>query len=1121
MTFTFSEQRNHWKPALLVGFLAAACSSSSNDDPAGNLLGQMTLPSVSVTEGQEWRINRPIQFNFSQAVDFDTVNQTTISIAQANGAAAVGTFLSDPNDPRVVIFQPSCPTLADLSDSGLAPGSSYRIRVGDTSNSVSVVRSTSGAGLTLGTNRSFVTPSGTLASELFIDLVPGAPSPRVLPVSDGLDDRTTYMEIGLDDADRTYFVRDVFGNGQLPGGAKSPLNLYSRVDSQMSVIVELNQPVNPIESNINSDRIFLEYLQPGGLGWARFESRIALVENCSLTGAKVRVTPVGVLPQDSQIRVVVAPEFEDLVGNTNNQALVNFALMDTGIFEEAGVPVEFADEVRTEFVFSGDDPLSREDTDALLDTPPARWGDGQLVAAFDFSGTGGPGGDFDWHVPANTDFVFDTTQTVIVGGPDGVPTTFLTVINGKLDINDLVLPDTSRILIQGNQRAEFLISGTAQIDGQIIANGANATGVFTLDTPNQPEPGAAGRAGGGSGGVASFLTTQSTPRGGNGEGAFRASGLGGEGGEAGYASGTAASRRGGGGGGCVLGAAVLVPNGGGSGECDPLTRPFIPDQTLNGLDPEDGFPGMTTAKSPFDPNRWPYGGHMSVGPFDPLSTDDNFFGLLRKNVGQPDEFPIRGELTSPTAGAGGGAGGDATKASTYPPATLIPGNEDKGSGGGGGGGSFTMLTLGDITFGSGGKISANGGTGNGGENVSGWDRVGAGSGGGSGGHIILQSASRIDMSAVPPGTRAITAIGGQGGAGARNNASCGTSGGAEECGATSPNQDARHTGAATDNPFSPSVCNTGAGITRAAGGDGGPGLIQLHVNKVPVPGDNSSDILHPGGDQNNNLYAAIKPPPLGYDNNDGGSWVDQPVPFFGRLSKSQSTWISLGEIATDPLTGAATPITFLFDGTTPADGLIDSALGVVIPVDPILEPAANIAQPGLPDISADDPRTLLFDASELAPADVIYKRNPALLARFELRIGLVRMTVASATYDVDTDVLAVTVESTDPELPGAGQASLVPRYFRVETNGVADALPGTSEIKVEFQAAGRNSLGVPDEFNATPWLTDIDALNAHPDNMGFRFVRFRVSFDIAATGGGLSFNTPRPQIDFLNLSFSF
>ncbi len=1136
MTLSFSGLRTSRKSALVAALLAAACSSGS-DDGGGSITSQMTLPSVSVTQGQEWKINRPIRFTFSQPVDFSTVDSTTINISKLNGEAAVGGFLSDPTDARVVVFQPACPTEADLSDAGLEPASTYRIRVADVNNSSNTVRSTSGQPLQLGTNRSFVTPAGTEPSELFIDLVPGAPSPRVLPVTDGNDGAATYVEVGLDDTDRMYFARDPFGNGVLPGGEMVPLNLYSRVSTRMTVVIELNQPVNPLSTNINSQRVFLEYLQPGGLGWARFESRVELVANCTLTGAKLRLTPTGVLPQNSQVRAVLAADFEDLVGNANSSNLSNFALMSTETFEEGGVPVEYADEIRVDFSFAAGTPLSLEDDQALLDSPPADWGNGRLAAAFDFGGTGGPGGDFDWHVPANTDFVFDTTQTVIVGGPDGVPTTFLTVLNGRLDIDDLVVPATSRILIQGNRRAEFLISGSAQIDGRIVADGAHADSVFTLNTPFQPEPGAAGRAGGGSGGTGSYLTSQSTPRGGNGDGPFGAIGAGGQGGESGWSAGSSnwSAKRPGGGGGGVLGKDVQVVNTTTVGEeCDPALRQFIPDQEYIGLDAEDGFPGPTSSKSAIDSNRFPYGGMMSAGPFDPVSDEDDFLGLLRKNVGTPQESTVRGELESPTAGAGGGAGGDSTAASSYPPAFTNT-TEKKGCGGGGGGGSFALYTLGNIVFGPSGQISANGGAGDGGENVIGWDRIGGGSGGGSGGHIIVQTASTIDMSQVSANNLAITAFGGQGGTGGPGSTSGGTGGGADQNttrpgGQTTPNADRRHRGSLAsptrpDNPFSVTVCDWETSTTYqkdSAGGDGGPGLIQIHVGEVPTQGDPSSDITLPLG--TTNIYDLVKPAPLGFridPADEQWKWIDQPVPFYGRFSKAQSLWVPLGEVATDPTTGNPTPITFFFGGTDPATGLIQSNLGTVPSLPSLLAPAADVSQPGLPEISADDARTILFDASELAPADVIFTRNPGLLGQYELVVGATSMTVATADYDETMDVLSVTVSSSGPEIPDAGLAELIPRYFRVETNGVPDALPSSSEITIEFQAAPRNVLGNPDEANATAWVTDLDDLNTDPNNPDFRYLRFRVEFDISAMGGSLTFATPRPQLDFINIGFRF
>src|SRR6185503_16762829 len=38
-----------------------------------------------------------------------------------------------------------------------------------------------------------------------------------------------------------------------------------------------------------------------------------------------------------------------------------------------------------------------------------------------FDGTGGPGGNFAWVVRAGEVFFFDTTETLVLGGPGGVP----------------------------------------------------------------------------------------------------------------------------------------------------------------------------------------------------------------------------------------------------------------------------------------------------------------------------------------------------------------------------------------------------------------------------------------------------------------------------------------------------------------------------------------------------------------------------------------------------------------------------------------------------------------------------------------------------------------------------
>lgn len=66
-----------------------------------------------------------------------------------------------------------------------------------------------------------------------------------------------------------------------------------------------------------------------------------------------------------------------------------------------------------------------------------------------FGGTGGPNGDFDWVVRDGDVFLFDTTSTLIVGGPDGVPTTTQLATNGVVDVRNLLIEEGAVVRVQG------------------------------------------------------------------------------------------------------------------------------------------------------------------------------------------------------------------------------------------------------------------------------------------------------------------------------------------------------------------------------------------------------------------------------------------------------------------------------------------------------------------------------------------------------------------------------------------------------------------------------------------------------------------------------------------------
>ncbi len=191
------------------------------------------------------------------------------------------------------------------------------------------------------------------------------------------------------------------------------------------------------------------------------------------------------------------------------------------------------------------------------------------------------------------------------------------------------------------------------------------------------------------------------------------------------------------------------------------------------------------------------GGMPGPGAFRDTDPANDFWGRKRDPL---TGSLIEGELAAPRPGAGGGAGGDAIGSDVFPPvySGAYASYADKsGAGGGGGGGLVTLLSA-RIGVGATGAIRVDGGIGNTGENVLGFGHIAGSSGGGSGGMLILQ-ADLVDLSSA--GADAMSAIGGIGG---------------EDDGDAYPG-------------------------SLSGGGNGGPGLIQVHVQS------SAQDLLLPAG----------------------------------------------------------------------------------------------------------------------------------------------------------------------------------------------------------------------------------------------------------------------------------
>jgi len=494
----------------------------------------------------------------------------------------------------------------------------------------------------------------------------------------------------------------------------------------------------------------------------------------------------------------------------------------------------------------------QDDRIAARDEP----GEGSDLAGWLFAaGGGGPGGDFDWCIPAGQTVVLDTSFSLITGGPHCTQTTVQQVVGGVVEVRHLRLEEGAVLRVVGPNPLLVLASGTVKIRGTLDVSGSSSMGVQTLNSTNIPEPGAPGQAGGGRGGVGSPLTTASSPKGGNGSGAFNGIDGGGRGGETGWNNTSASQldgRRGAGGGGGTFGHNQAQTFG-------PVSTFGEWDQTFLGLDAEVGFPNKDPlAQGASSGPDGPVGGRTGPSPFVDADPSNDFYGF---GIDPLTGAVTQGELQQPWAGAGGGAGGDASfvgSGGTWPP-PFSPTGDEKGAGGAGGGGSLEILALGDIVFGPAGLILCRGGSGGGGENTLFLNRVGGGSAGGSGGHVILQTAGVIDFSnSLGPGTTpgtlrgGILATGGQGGAGKNDTggAIVSTQGKQE----TPPWLDACPPG------YPLSGSNACRDHVDGAGGDGGPGVVQLHTRNGFDPTNPS--ILLPLG---LTISDVCKPLPVGAD----------------------------------------------------------------------------------------------------------------------------------------------------------------------------------------------------------------------------------------------------------------
>jgi len=615
-------------------------------------------------------------------------------------------------------------------------------------------------------------------------------------------------------------------------------------------------------------RLFLEYDDPdaskGKNTW--IPARVELRAN-SLAGSEVVLSPVGVLPNNAWVRVIVENTLEDMSGESNvadasyNRIFAEFRV-------RSAYDPQFAALVES---FSS---AQQMDIDAPFLEPSAEMGPGYVRANFDFEGSATI---LDYE-PTTREVILNTDFTQIV--PKGAPP--INIAGGVFSFNNVKIPAGVSVIGRGTRPMVWLATGDFIVEGTLSVNGGGGDRVDTLNSANFPTGGGVGACGSGNGGKGSPIATAQSPRGEAGSGSGQVPGAGGGGGRL---SGNTSCNRGSAGGGgayATQGDPYFKAKSGSNNS-------FIQQKGTGGFGC-GGASGASTRSLP--------GGNPGAVAFSDARLDNNFWG---SGVDVFRQIRITGELTQKRAGSGGGGGGDRSQMINNP--NWI--TDAKGGGGGAGGGTLIIKALGDIIVGKSGRIEANGGHGGGGEQAGG-NNLGGGGGAGSGGMVILMAGRSIQLF-----THGNTYANNDWDFSVSADGGVGTQG--------------RFGGMNWSKKYPPPALGA-QWDNNPSGGMGGLGLVQL----MAPPGDNSADNTNTVLDDNihimqgsTRLAGAEKKRFLAWRGfaNDKGEYVDdfgnktnigdnegdiRPAPIllpapFGHRSRVRSRWIDTGATARRPL----------------------------------------------------------------------------------------------------------------------------------------------------------------------------------------------------------------------------
>lgn len=695
---------------IAVALLATSCGAGGggvNDGATGPALVTFMQTGVDTVQ-----LNQDLEFRFSEPVDPGTVGPGSIQIREgpAYGATVPGEFRTEGEQ---VLFTPDLPSHCDYTDSGLKPGTTYRVTLAATPSSVAV-RDLSGKPLIDTSVHEFSTRPES-DPDLFADQIPGqapyvqASSPEdrtpaallsetptiVVTFSENLDPCSLILGNSIRIAAYERGDPGLFLDG--PGTGKSGFDpVVDQADD------------DPYTWGANGTPLVPEVLIPAS---------VALTQTRDVT--QVTVTPLaGAFPENALIVLDLTNEIRDLGGSPLAPRSISFTVENLN-----------GSDLALEIPYDGTTPINGAATTVDVDTPRSP-NLAQAWLSFSGDGDNGPdpvtlpswpvldaGGNFVTCDFRENDGVLD--DLIVDGivelntGETPIEPSCLNGSDGSTavvwELNNLTVTANGILRFRGVNPAILLVRNEVQVmtGGQIQIDGADGENSHDWNAVNSnARDGGNARAGGGDGG--DTLSAQQAM-----SGTVQS-----DDGVAGYGS---------------------------------------PDyETEGGQGAGQGGSTSSTSSSPCNYTKGAQGGgggaHAEAGSDAGLvqPTGSTWRSATTGHGGAV--YATDDSMQLPSAGSGGGGGGSE--------ASTAGSDESSGGGGGAGGGFLGIAAGGDIRIY--GLIDAGGGHGGRG----GWDPDGncngansGGGGGGAGGGIRLISAGAIDVTGAT-----LTAAGGIAGA---------------------------------------------------------------------------------------------------------------------------------------------------------------------------------------------------------------------------------------------------------------------------------------------------------------------------------------------------------------------